>query len=93
VSLAPLGAPCGPISDQSYVHCAHDACCTLLHDAPADGGPTAPRYRCLPLIEDGNACNPPDYLEQPCKRPDSYCYLNVCQQNGAAECSAPPVLP
>ena len=89
MQLAPLGATCAGMNP--FVQCSNDAVCTLVHDAPADAG--SDPHQCLALIPDGNACDLADYYGQPCARPDSVCYQGICQQNGPAQCSPPPVLP
>ena len=95
VPLAKLGEPCAQPNDPS-AGCARGGTCLPVPETPsdagtADGGPTVPQFVCMPLIEDGQACG--YYIDFPCKRPDSVCYRGICQQNGPAECSPPPVLP
>jgi hypothetical protein len=105
VPLGKLGEPCGPvpyIAGQPAWYCEHDATCvqdivstdagTDDGGAPDSGAPVV-RYSCKPLIDDGAQCNPPFSIDFPCKRPDSVCYQNTCQQRGPAECSPPPVTP
>jgi hypothetical protein len=100
-----LGEPCGfsyllhPDKYGGFVNCAHDLVCTRMHESGYDAGDgdaaAAPLlFQCADrLLDDGEACDPDDYLSSPCRQPDSVCYQNKCQRNGGSECTAPPVVP
>jgi hypothetical protein len=106
VPLGKLGEPCGRghyIAGEPILYCEHNATCIVdstpveagTDDGGTDGGgpPIGGHAWCKPLIEDGAACDPQYLIDWPCKRPDSICYQNTCQQRGPAECSPPPVTP
>jgi hypothetical protein len=94
--FAPVGALCGydvPDAPINLVTCAHGYTCTG-DAAELDAAAPAGRVNhCTSLIEDGDACIGPPDQDRHCKQPDSRCFHNICQKNGAAECTAPRALP
>jgi hypothetical protein len=99
-----LGEPCGLTAGPrygSFLPCPSGLVCARVH-APASGSDAgggdaaaAPLgFQCADRqLDDGEACDPDDSFGSPCRRPDSVCYHNRCQQNGGSECTAPPVVP
>ena len=97
IPFANIDEPCGYLPGPlPFVTCAYGGTCTLVpsdDDAGADAAPAPLRYVCTPVIEDGEVCTATPPFDHHCKRPDSRCFRDICQQNGPAECSAPDVLP
>ncbi len=99
IAFANVGQPCGPIQSATggFIPCSYGSTCTQV-DPPAGVGadsaaPPSPYYRCVPLLEDGQACVGSVDHDSPCKSPGSRCFQDTCQKNGPAECTAPAVLP
>ena len=51
------------------------------------------QFVCTPLKRDGEPCSFSPAYDNHCLEADSVCFRDVCQRNGPAQCSAPPVLP
>jgi hypothetical protein len=94
IPFANLGEPCGDIPGSlgGHVTCVHGTTCTVAGPS-ADGGAPAAPLECESLVRDGDVCFFSPAFDNHCERPDSVCFRDTCQQNGPAQCTAPPVLP
>jgi hypothetical protein len=95
--LANADAPCGYVSGAplGFVTCAYGTTCTFgpAGTDPGADAASSPPFFCAPFIEDGKACTSTPNYDNHCKRADSRCFREICQQNGPAECTRPAVLP